>query len=126
MDLNYPRAGVAAGRFPRSLPQDLGPQCPDARVAAPRHPDSAGPVPGDDGRGSYATTGIGPDLMQGAKAAVRALVDHLVQTHRLSRQDAYVLCSVAADLKISEIVDQPNWIVSAYLPMAIFTEAYID
>ncbi len=64
---------------------------------------------------------IGPDLMQGAKAAVRAMVDHLERTYRLSRQDAYVLCSVAADLKISEIVDQPNWIVSAYLPMAIFS-----
>ena len=74
-----------------------------------------------DARGYYATTGIGPDLMQGAKAAVRAMVDHLVGTYRLSRQDAYVLCSVAADLKISEIVDRPNWIVSAYLPMAIFT-----
>ena len=36
------------------------------------------------------------------------------------RQDAYLLCCVATDLKISEIVDQPNWIVSAYLPMAIF------
>src|SRR3989442_13862255 len=74
-----------------------------------------------DARGYYATTGIGPDLMQGAKAAVRAMVDPLVGTYRLSRQDAYVLCSVAADLKISEIVDRPNWIVSAYLPMAIFT-----
>lgn len=73
-----------------------------------------------DARGYYATTGIGPDLMQGAKAAVRAMVDHLVRTRRLSRQDAYVLCSVAADLKISEIVDHPNWVVSAYLPMAIF------
>jgi acetamidase/formamidase len=73
-----------------------------------------------DGQGYYATTGIAPDLMQGAKAAVRAMVDHLVRTYQLARQDAYVLCSVAADLKISEIVDQPNWIVSAYLPLAIF------
>jgi acetamidase/formamidase len=74
-----------------------------------------------DGRGYYATTGIGPDLMQGAKAAVRAMVDYLVRTYRLSRQDAYVLCSVATDLKISEIVDEPNWIVSAYLPLALFS-----
>ncbi len=48
------------------------------------------------------------------------MVDHLVRTYRLSRQDAYVVCSVVVDLKISEVVDQPNWIVSAYLPLAIF------
>ncbi len=52
--------------------------------------------------------------------AIRAMVDHLVRTYRLSRQDAYVLCSVAVDLTISKVVDQPNWIVSAYLPLAIF------
>lgn len=74
-----------------------------------------------DASGYYATTGIAPDLMEGARAAVRAMVDHLVTTYRLSRQDAYVLCSVATDLKISEIVDRPNWIVSAYLPRAIFS-----
>jgi acetamidase/formamidase len=33
---------------------------------------------------------------------------------------AYLLCSVAADLKISEIVDAPNWIVTAYMPLSIF------
>ncbi len=52
--------------------------------------------------------------------AIRAMVDHLVRTDPLSRQDAYVLWSVAVDLKISEAVNQPNWIVSAYLPLAIF------
>lgn len=73
-----------------------------------------------DGKGYYATTGIAPDLMEGARAAVRAMIDHLTRTYRLSREDAYILCSVAVDLKISEVVDVPNWIVSAYLPLAIF------
>ncbi len=73
-----------------------------------------------DAKGYYATTGIAPDLMVGAQAAVRAMIDHLVRTYRLSREDAYVLCSVTVDLKISEVVDKPNWIVSAYLPMSIF------
>ncbi len=73
-----------------------------------------------DGKGYYATTGIAPDLMEGARAAVRAMIDHLGRTYRLSREDAYILCSVAVDLKISEVVDVPNWIVSAYLPLAIF------
>lgn len=38
----------------------------------------------------------------------------------LSAEDAYILCSLAADLKISQIVDQPNWGVSAYLSLAVF------
>ena len=73
-----------------------------------------------DAKGYYATTGIAPDLMEGARAAVRAMIDHLVRTCRLSREDAYVLCSVAVDLKISEVVDTPNWVGSAYLPLSIF------
>ena len=73
-----------------------------------------------DAKGYYATTGIAPDLMVGAQAAVRAMIEHLGRTCGLSREDAYVLCSVAVDLKISEVVDKPNWIVSAYLPMSIF------
>ena len=73
-----------------------------------------------DRRGYYATTGVGPDLMQCAKDALRAMIDHLTRTYALSREDAYVLSSVVVDLKISEIVDAPNWIVSAYLPLAIF------
>jgi acetamidase/formamidase len=40
--------------------------------------------------------------------------------HGLTRSQAYSLCSVAADLRISEIVDAPNWIVSAYMPLSIF------
>lgn len=73
-----------------------------------------------DYRGYFATTGVGPDLMQCAKEAVRAMVIHLTSTYSLSPEQAYVLCSVAVDLKISEIVDAPNWIVSAYLPVSIF------
>jgi acetamidase/formamidase len=73
-----------------------------------------------EGKGYYATTGIGPDLMEGARAAVRAMIDHMGRAYRLSREDAYILCSVAVDLKISEVVDVPNWVVSAYLPLAIF------
>ena len=37
-----------------------------------------------------------------------------------SRQQAYCICSVAVDLKISELVDVPNVIVSAFLPLDIF------
>jgi acetamidase/formamidase len=81
-----------------------------------------GPLTGlYDTQGYYATTGIAPDLMQAAREALRSMIGHLARHHTLSREDAYVLSSVVVDLKISEIVDAPNWIVSAYLPQAIFS-----
>jgi acetamidase/formamidase len=72
-------------------------------------------------RGYYHTTGIGPDLMENAKNAVRDMVDWLVADQQLSLHEAYALCSVAGDLKISETVDLPNWVVSMTLPRGIFT-----
>jgi acetamidase/formamidase len=68
----------------------------------------------------HVTQGIGPDLMAATKQAVRVMIEHLVKNHGLTREDAYVLCSVAVDLKISEVVDRPNWIVSAFLPLSLF------
>jgi acetamidase/formamidase len=73
-----------------------------------------------DGAPFYATTGVGGDLFVGAQDAVRAMIDHLAGTYGLTREDAYVLCSLAVDLKISEIVDAGQYIVSALLPEAIF------
>ena len=73
-----------------------------------------------DEKGYYATTGIAPDLMEAARKAVRHMIGWLTATHGLTPEDAYVLCSVAVDLKISEVVDKPNWIVSAYAPLAVF------
>ena len=70
--------------------------------------------------GYYHTTGIGPDLMENAKNAVRDMVDWLVVDQELSLHEAYALCSVAGDLKISETVDLPNWVVSMTLPRGIF------
>ncbi len=74
-----------------------------------------------DRKGYYATTGIAPDLMRAAKDALRNMIAHLAQHHRMSPEEAYVLSSVVVDLKISEVVDAPNRIVSAYLPQAIFS-----
>jgi acetamidase/formamidase len=68
----------------------------------------------------YATTAHGPDLFASAQQAIRYMIEHLVQERGLGREEAYVLCSVAVDLRISEIVDRPNWIVSAFLPESVF------
>jgi formamidase len=45
----------------------------------------------------------------------------LLQERGFSREQAYVICSVAVDLRISNVVDVPNYVVSALLPEAIFS-----
>ncbi|HLG61181.1 MAG TPA: acetamidase/formamidase family protein [Ktedonosporobacter sp.] len=69
----------------------------------------------------YCTDGIGPDLMEATRKAVRHMIDYLQRTYGLSRADAYMLCSVAVDLKLCEVVDAPHWLVGAFLPQSIFT-----
>jgi acetamidase/formamidase len=68
----------------------------------------------------YVTDGIAPDLMDATRAAVRHMIAHLERSYGLSRADAYMLCSVAVDLKLCEVVDAPNWVVGAFLPQSIF------
>ena len=85
---------------------------PQFLAAGSRHRGSNGPA--------YVTTAQGPDLMANTKQAVRYLLDHLQGTYGLTREDAYCLASVAVDLKISEVVDAPNWVVSAFLPLDLF------
>jgi acetamidase/formamidase len=72
-----------------------------------------------DARGYEVSTGIGPDLMDAARGAVSQMIDILAAHHGLSAVDAYLLCSVCGDLRISEIVDQPNWVVSFYFPRVV-------
>lgn len=68
----------------------------------------------------YMTMGIHEDLNEATKMAVHEMIDFLMQDKHLSRDDAYMLSSVAADLHISELVDG-NKVVSMMLPKAIFT-----
>lgn len=82
---------------------------------------TGGPIGAETNRGPhFVTTAHGPDLFASSQQAIRYMIDHLVEERGLSRAEAYVVCSVAVDLKISEIVDTPNWIVSAFLPEGIF------
>jgi len=91
------------------------------RLAEPRL-RTTNPPSGHGRRGPWiATTAHGPDLFASSQQAIRYMIELLVEERGLSREEAYVVCSVAADLKISEIVDAPNWIVSAFLPESIFT-----
>jgi len=72
-----------------------------------------------DAKGYEVSTGIGPDLMEAARAAVRSMVDLLSGRYGMPPVDAYMLCSVCGDLRISEIVDAPNWTVSFYFPRIV-------
>jgi acetamidase/formamidase len=89
-------------------------------IPGPQYRTPAPLTPRVDAAPFYATTGIGGDLYVAAQDAVRAMVEHISATYDLSPEDSYLLCSLAVDLKISEIVDAGQYIVSALLPEAIF------
>ncbi len=74
-------------------------------------------TPRTDPLGYHSTMGISADLMTGARIAVRAMIDWLGEQHGLSREDAYILCSLVADLKILEIVDAGVWNVGCTIPL---------
>jgi acetamidase/formamidase len=91
-------------------------------IPAPQF-ETPGPLrSGIEDRGYYGTMGVAPDLMTAARDAVRAMIDHLCATTGLAPLDAYVLASVVVDLKISEVVDAPNWVVTAYLPLSVLAD----
>ena len=92
----------------------------DMDIEAPRF-ETTGPfAPSGRDEPAFATMGIRDDLMDASRDAVRRLVEYLHEHRELSREAAYVLCSVAADLKINEVVDAPNWVVSAYITESLF------
>jgi formamidase len=82
----------------------------------------------------FATTGMpirrdgrneSEDVTLAAQDALLNMIEHLVAERGYSREHAYVVTSVAVDLHISELVDVPNVVVSAFLPLDIFTDAAV-
>jgi formamidase len=76
----------------------------------------------------FATTGIcvhgdgeneSEDASLAARNALLNMIDYL-GTRGFDRQQAYALCSCAVDLRISQTVDVPNFLVTALLPLDIF------
>ena len=59
------------------------------------------------------------NLTLACRNAVLNMIE-LLQERGYSREQAYVICSVAVDLRVSNVVDVPNYVVSALLPEAIF------
>jgi acetamidase/formamidase len=89
-------------------------------ISAPQF-QTSGPLAPAANRGAwYGTTGVGPDLYANAQNAVRAMIDYVTGRTGLSPEDAYVLASLCVDLRISEIVDAGQYVVSALLPLSVF------
>ena len=92
------------------------------KLAAPRF-STPGPVTRHlDGTGYEAFTGIGPDLMQAARGAVSSAIDWLCREHRMPAEQAYMLCSVCGDLRISEIVESALQTATSSLAGSIIGE----
>jgi acetamidase/formamidase len=70
----------------------------------------------------HGCTAHAPDLMVAARNATRYLIEWLCATTRLSADEAYVLASVTAELRISQVVDAPNWTVTAFFPLAVLDQ----
>lgn len=92
----------------------------DLHVTAPEFVAAPDPHSALRNGARYATDGIGPDLMTAARDAVRRMIEWLGREHGLEPMQAYLLASVVVDLRISEIVDVPNFVVTAHCPLGIF------
>ena len=92
----------------------------DLRIRQPQFTVPHPLLSGRDPAGYWATTGIADDLLDAARLATLHMLEHLVDHHGCSDEEAYMLASVAVDLTVSEVVDVPNWLVSAFVPQSIF------
>jgi formamidase len=110
------RKGLAASRQIRRPQYERQDSLNDSRDAVPRRffATTGMPITHDDRNESE-------DVTLAAKDALLNMIDHLVAERGYSREQAYALTSVAVDLRISELVDVPNVVVSAFLPLDIFT-----
>jgi acetamidase/formamidase len=67
----------------------------------------------------YAVTAFATTIDEAAVKATNYMIDYLTAEHGLSAEEAYVLCSLAGDLKISEVVDVPHVLVSMHMPKSV-------
>jgi len=63
---------------------------------------------------------LNEDLSIAARHALLQMIDYIVEEHGLTKEQAYVLSSVAVDLRIGQVVDVPNYVVTATLNLDVF------
>jgi acetamidase/formamidase len=91
-------------------------------ITAPYFRTAGALTPKVDAAGYYGAMGIADDLMEGTRKAVLAMVDWIADAYGLKREDAYMLCSLAGDLKILEVVDAGMWNVGLTVPVSVFAD----
>jgi acetamidase/formamidase len=91
----------------------------DVSVDAPQYDVPAGAIAEHERSSYHVCTGVGPDLLEAGRDAVRATIGWLGENHGLEREEAYAVASVACDLRIHEVVDAPNWVVGCFVPRSI-------
>ena len=64
---------------------------------------------------------LSKDISLAARNALLEMIDYMVETYELTPQQAYIVASVAVDLRIGQLVDAPNVGVTAILPLDIFS-----
>jgi acetamidase/formamidase len=67
----------------------------------------------------FITMGLHPDLNEAARMATREMIELLVSEKGMTRDEAYILCSLAADLRVTQLVDDTKG-VHALLAKSIF------
>ena len=65
-------------------------------------------------------TNLSKDVSAAARSALLEMIDYMTETYGLTREQAYLVASVAVDLRIGQLVDAPNVGVTAILPLDIF------
>ncbi|KAF8797768.1 hypothetical protein BYT27DRAFT_7203952, partial [Phlegmacium glaucopus] len=67
----------------------------------------------------YCTTGVDSDIREATRSAVRNMINFLVAEYQMDRVAAYMLCSVAGDLKMHEVIDMPNYVIGMTVPQSL-------
>jgi formamidase len=116
---------VATVRLRLDLIEKGAAESRDVRFSGDRFPpDLTGPYVATTGLSVYAIEGgRAENLDHSARSALKNMIAYLVAEHGYDRREAYAICSVAADLKVSEVVDAPNFVVTAVLPLSILDGA---
>ena len=70
----------------------------------------------------YAVTAFATTIDEAARKATRYMIDYLANTQGMKREEAYVLCSLAGDLKIGAVVDVPHMFVAMHMSKEVLGE----
>lgn len=111
------RAGLRLSVIKRGAEGWMALKCPHYTT-----PPRTGEVAEDDLKGTYAALGIHAEPREAARMALRGLLDWLEKEKGLTRVEGYMLASVAASLRMTEVVDMPNFAVSCSIPLSTFED----